>query len=68
MTKRSTIGENPLDFLGSENPLDSVVPGPETASRATRVEGRLEQLEAGVKGLQAELAGIKPLGAGNRPG
>ena len=30
MAKRSTIGENPLDFLVSENSLDTVVPGPQT--------------------------------------
>jgi peptidoglycan hydrolase CwlO-like protein len=55
MAKRSTIGENPLDFLVTENSLDTVVPGPAAASRATKVDERLERLEA-------EMAGIKALG------
>ena len=61
MAKRSTIGENPLDFLVSENSLDTVVPGPAAASRATKVEERLDRLEAGLNGLKAELAGVKGL-------
>ena len=61
MAKRSTIGENPLDFLVSENSLDTVVPGPEAASRATKLEERLDRLEAGIGELQAEVAGVKNL-------
>jgi chromosome segregation ATPase len=61
MARRSTIGENPLDFLVSENPLDTVVPGPEAASRATKMEERLERIEAGIGELQAEMAGFKNL-------
>ena len=57
MAKRSTIGENPLDFLVSENSLDTVVPSPAVASRAAKVEERLDRLEAGLNGLKAELAG-----------
>ena len=63
MAKRSTIGENPLDSLVAENSLDTVVPGPAAASRAAKMEERLERLEAGVSGLQAELAGVKALAA-----
>ena len=63
MAKRSTIGENPLDLLVAENSLDTVVPSPAAASRAAKMEERLERLEAGVSGLQAELAGVKALPA-----
>ncbi len=61
MAKRSTIGENPLDFLVSENPLDTVVPGPEAASRATRLDERLDRLEAGIGELKLEVAGVRNL-------
>jgi chromosome segregation ATPase len=61
MAKRSTIGENPLDFLVSENSLDTVVPGPEAASRATKLDERLDRFEAGIGALQAEVAGVKNL-------
>ncbi len=60
MAKRSTIGENPLDAPVAENPLDTVLPGPGAASR--RVEERLDLLEAGLAGLQAEAARVKGLG------
>ena len=68
MAKRSTIGENPLDLLVSQNSLDTVVPGPEAASRATRLDERLDRLEAGIGEVQAEVAGVKKLTAGKPPG
>jgi Xaa-Pro dipeptidase len=62
MAKRSTIGENPLDAPVAENPLDTVLPGPGPAGRTARVEERLDLLEAGLAGLQAEAARVKGLG------
>lgn len=59
MAKRSTIGENPLDLLVAEHSLDTVVPGPAAASRATKLEERLDHLEAGLAALQGEVAGIR---------
>jgi hypothetical protein len=69
MAKRSTIGENPLDAVTQENPLDTVVPdlsgvakggrGPTAAELALEVRQRLQELEAGLKALRTELAGVK---------
>ena len=36
MAKRSTIGENPLDAVNQENPLDTVVPDLSAVTRAGR--------------------------------
>ena len=36
MAKRSTIGENPLDAVNQENPLDSVVPDRSAMTRGGR--------------------------------
>ena len=36
MAKRSTIGENPLDAVNQENPLDSVVPDLSAVTRGGR--------------------------------
>ena len=36
MAKRSTIGENPLDAVNQEHPLDTVVPDLSVAARSGR--------------------------------
>ena len=36
MAKRSTIGENPLDAVNHEHPLDTVVPDLSAAARTGR--------------------------------
>jgi prophage DNA circulation protein len=65
MTKRSTIGTNPLDAVNQENPLDTVVPDLAMAARTGRgqpaleVQERLQELEAGLKTLRTEVAGFK---------
>ena len=69
MAKRSTIGENPLDAVIQEHPLNTVVPDLAAVTRTGRgqpppevdseVKGRLEALETGLKGLAAEVAGLK---------
>jgi prefoldin subunit 5 len=65
MTKRSTIGTNPLDAVNRENPLDTVVPDLAMAARTGRglpapeVQERLQALEADLKALRAEAAGLK---------
>ena len=65
MSKKSTIGENPLDAVVSGNPLDAVVPGP-LSSRAGRPalaepasEERLEQLETDIKKLRMQIAEVR---------
>ena len=72
MAKRSTIGENPLDAVNHEHPLDTVVPD-RAAARTGRgqpppevdpeVLARLAELEAGLKRLAAEVAGLKTVAA-----
>ncbi len=37
MAKRSTIGENPLDAVNQDHPLDTVVPDRSAAARAGRL-------------------------------
>jgi chromosome segregation ATPase len=65
MAKRSTIGENPLDTVRSESPLDAVVPDlsaprPGRAQAlAPEIKERLEKLEAGFKGAAAEAAQLR---------
>ncbi len=69
MAKRSTIGENPLDAVIQENPLDTVMPGlavagqtgrgPATPELPPEVQKRLQELEAGLKTLRVEVAGLK---------
>ena len=71
MAKRSTIGENPLDAVNQENPLDSVVPDLAAVTRTGRgqpppevspeVQARLQELEAGLKTLMTQVAGLKTL-------
>ena len=71
MAKRSTIGENPLDAVNQEHPLDTVVP--DLSARTGRghpppvvdpeVQARLAELEAGLKMLRAEVAGLKTVAA-----
>ncbi|MDP1761051.1 MAG: hypothetical protein Q8L43_02395 [Deltaproteobacteria bacterium] len=71
MAKRSTIGENPLDAVNQEHPLDTVVP--DRSARTGRgqpppavdpeVQARLAELEAGLKTLRAEVAGLKTVAA-----
>ncbi len=73
MAKRSTIGENPLDAVNQEHPLDTVVPDLSAAARTGRgqpppevapeVQARLAELEAGLKTLVAEVAGLKTAAA-----
>lgn len=72
MAKRSTIGENPLDAVNRENPLDSVVPDLSAVARTGRgqppalppeVQERLQELEAGLKTVRAEVAGLKTAAA-----
>jgi chromosome segregation ATPase len=73
MAKRSTIGENPLDAVNQENPLDTVVPDGSAVTRGGRgqpppevspeVQGRLAELEAGLKTLRTEVAGLKTVAA-----
>ena len=73
MAKRSTIGENPLDAVNQEHPLDTVVPDLSAAARGGRgqpppevdpeVQARLAELEAGLKTLRAEVAGLKTVAA-----
>jgi len=65
MSKRRTIGENPLDAVVSGNPLDTVVPGP-LSSRAGRpvpaeppADERLEQLEADIRKLRMQIAEVR---------
>jgi hypothetical protein len=65
MSKRSTIGENPLDAVVSGNALDTVVPGPlgAPAGRPAMAEPasdeRLEQLEADIKKLRVQVAEVR---------
>ncbi len=65
MSKRRTIGENPLDAVVSGNPLDAVVPGPLTsqAGRSALVEPasdeRVEQLEAAIRTLRMQMAELR---------
>jgi chromosome segregation ATPase len=65
MAKRSTIGENPLDAVRSESPLDAVVPDlsaprPGRAQElAPEVKERLEKMEAGLKAAAAEAAQLR---------
>ena len=69
MAKRSTIGENPLDAVNQENPLDTLVPDLSAMTRTGRgqpppevppeVQARLAELEAGLKALRPEVAGLK---------
>ena len=73
MAKRSTIGENPLDAINQEHPLDTVVPDRSAVTRTGRgqpppevdpeVQARLADLEAGLKTLRAEVAGLKTVAA-----
>ena len=68
MAKRSTIGENPLDAVNHEHPLDTVVPDLSAVARTGRgqppevppeVQARLAALEAALKTLTTEVAGFK---------
>jgi len=73
MAKRSTIGENPLDAVNHEHPLDTVVPDLSAVARTGRgqappevspeLQARLAELEAGLKRLAAEVAGFKTAAA-----
>ena len=69
MAKRSTIGENPLDAVTQEHPLNTVVPDLSSVNRGGRgqsapeippaVQERLKGLEAGLQGLRTEVAGLR---------
>ena len=73
MAKRSTIGENPLDAVIQEHPLNTVVPDLSAVTRGGRgqppaevdpeVKARLEELEVVLKGLVSEVAGLKTAAA-----
>lgn len=61
MAKRPTIGENPLDEVVTETPLDAVVPpggphGKHPEEPAPEIRKRLAALEAEVKVLQGEMS------------
>ena len=67
MAKRSTIGENPLDAMLQENPLDTVVPDltvvakggrGQAAAALSELEGRVTALEAALKTLATEVAKV----------
>ena len=70
MAKRSTIGENPLDAVIQEHPLNTVVPDLSSVNRGGRgqpapevspeVQERLTGLEAGLQALSTEVARLKP--------
>ena len=67
MTKRRTIGENPLDAVGQESSLDSLVPAsrgvlkdqPGLEKPLPEVGVRLAKLEAEVRALRIDLAQLK---------
>jgi ribosomal protein L29 len=69
MAKRSTIGENPLDAVNRENPLDTVVPDLTLMTRVGRGQGgpelpaaareQLEKLETGLTGVRNDMAGLR---------
>jgi prefoldin subunit 5 len=69
MAKRSTIGENPLDAVNQDHPLDTVVPDLSAAARTGRgqpppevppeVQARLAELEASFRTLRPEVTGLK---------
>ena len=65
MAKRPTIGENPLDAVMAETPLDTVLPmgGPQAArlpeEPSPEVKKRLAALEAEVKALKGEISLLK---------
>lgn len=64
MSKRRTIGENPLDHVVTGNPLDIVVPGPQGLAAGRPMaepvpEARLEELESAVKKLRMQVAEIR---------
>jgi len=73
MAKRSTIGENPLDAVIQEHPLNTVVPELSAVTRGGRgqtppeldpeVKTRLAELEAGLQRLVSEVAGFKTTAA-----
>lgn len=62
MAKRPTIGENPLDAVMAETPLEAVFPGagPQAGRSpeepAPEVKKRLGVLEAEVKALKGEIS------------
>ncbi len=65
MAKRPTIGENPLDTIVADTPLEAVVPiaGPRSApprspaaAPAPEMEKRLALLEAELRALKGEFA------------
>jgi hypothetical protein len=68
MAKRPTIGENPLDVVVSDTPLDAVVPlagpkpekpQPPPEEPAPEVMKHLAVLEAEIKALKGELSLLK---------
>jgi len=62
MAKRPTIGENPLDAVMADTPLDAVLPvaGPQAGrppeESSPEVKKRLALLEAEIKALKGELS------------
>ncbi|MBM4285264.1 MAG: hypothetical protein FJ128_08435 [Deltaproteobacteria bacterium] len=68
MTKRRTIGDNPLDFVAPENHLENIV-SPLPALRTKRSDlpeeaaqaflQRLEELEAAVRQLRVALGEVR---------
>lgn len=67
MAKRSTIGENPLDAVLRDNPLDTVVPEVAAAGLGRQrwpeimaaLQGQVEALSHGLAQVQAEMARVQ---------
>ena len=62
MAKRSTIGENPLDALVQDHPLDTVVPDLSVVARTGRghtAAAALSELQERVVALEADLKTLK---------
>ncbi len=65
MSKRRTIGDNPLDAVVTGNPLDAVVYGPLKSQPSRPVpaepasQERLEQLETDIRKLRMQIAEVR---------
>ncbi len=61
MSKRRTIGENPLDLVVSESHLETVVSGPSASRQAAAAPEPAPALEARLAELEAENRRLKTL-------
>jgi hypothetical protein len=64
MTKRRTIGDNPLDFVGTAGHLETVVPAAPTPREVkpgapAAPDPRLDHLEAAIKQLRVALGDLR---------